>query len=232
MGKPIDAFGPPVPLSGAGLSEGTDGAAARATHQHGAVDLSALAQNGATSGQVVTWNGSAWAPAAGGGGGGLTQSYLGYNTIGANSENIQISAFPVFFKTFTLAKASLIVSVDCYLKDGGTGNVGGMAVCIFSDVSGSPSKMIAVGRYSGQNTFINNTTAGWVAFGLSAWLPAGTYWASWQCPDNDGTSILQFYDTGGADKSMTETGAWTADTSYYTLSNTTKTYSTRVSILS
>lgn len=35
-----------------------------------AIALAWLAQGGATSGQVLAWNGTAWAPAAGGGGGG------------------------------------------------------------------------------------------------------------------------------------------------------------------
>ncbi|CAN7454128.1 hypothetical protein LJR066_002862 [Acidovorax sp. LjRoot66] len=42
----------------------------------GSVALSLLAQGGATTGQVVTWNGTAWAPAAGGGGGGTAGKHM------------------------------------------------------------------------------------------------------------------------------------------------------------
>lgn len=55
------------------ITAALNGTASSATSYTGAVSLSQLAQGGATSSQVLTWNGAAWAPAAAsGGGGGIT----------------------------------------------------------------------------------------------------------------------------------------------------------------
>lgn len=69
-GSPITSSGTLTPTLSANLQSWSalaPSAKANASHTHA---LSDLTQSGATSGQVATWNGSAWAPATPGGGGG------------------------------------------------------------------------------------------------------------------------------------------------------------------
>ena len=78
-GSPITASGTLTPALSANLQAWhalAPSAKADASHTH---SLSNLTQSGATSGQVATWNGSAWAPATpgGGGGGGGTVTSVG-----------------------------------------------------------------------------------------------------------------------------------------------------------
>lgn len=83
-GSPITASGTFTPILSANLQSWSALAPATkadASHTH---TLSNLTQSGATSGQVATWNGSAWAPAtpSGGGGSGTVTSVAVANATG------------------------------------------------------------------------------------------------------------------------------------------------------
>jgi hypothetical protein len=79
--------GVPTSLSGYGITDAVGSSDARLTdsrtptaHTHGLGDLT---QGGATTGQVIAWSGSAWAPAtvSGGGGGSTSASDLTSGTL-------------------------------------------------------------------------------------------------------------------------------------------------------
>lgn len=73
-------------FAGAGGLYGSATSPARSDHSH-SVLLSSLAQSGASSGQVVSWNGSAWVPAmpTAGAPGTTVESYITANILGSPS---------------------------------------------------------------------------------------------------------------------------------------------------
>lgn len=120
MGKPIDAFDPPVPLSGPGAVEGTSGAAARANHNHGSVDLSAIKQGGATSNQVLTWNGTTWAPATASGGSDTTGFRKDSFTASGSTGTWVLSYLPLTDSLHIYNGSSVLVEGTNYSLSGNT----------------------------------------------------------------------------------------------------------------
>lgn len=249
--------------------------------------VSQLAQSGASSGQVLTWNGTEWAPAtsssgfadptttkgdlivhgssttrmgvgtdgqvltadstqalgvkwatpSGGGGSGITQSYVGRNSIGATWENT--SGGKALLKQFTLASAGLLASVDAYLRER-TDTVAAFTAALYADNAGVPGSILG---YSGQpmsgstgNVVMMPTAGGtngpgrWVSWPIGSWLASGTYWLCVFPYLSTGYDIAMD-GTGGTDNTYTSGGNWIADGGRYTNTVTTKNYSIRGNII-
>ena len=181
-------------------------------------------------GTLLALDGSALTGVSGGGGGGLTQSYLGTTSVGATQV-----LFPTntrILKQFTLAAPALVVSLDMYL-DGNATNTA-FAAGLMTDTGGNPDLPLAVAgtAYSSSGDLVNggvvDSTYGprWVAIALGIWLPAGTYWAN---VGNRG-SAFAYKDTGGTDQ--TSGSVQTIDAAYAACTPTTDNYSMRISVLS
>lgn len=116
-------------------------------------------------------------PPGSGGGGGLAQSFVGYNTIGGTWTTL--SNFKYFLKQITLVAASTFTSIDAYLRPS-TDNIAlRWGATVLSDVAGAPSVLLAGGEFV--ETYLSNSAsmpgAGrWLSIPVGAHLAAGTYW--------------------------------------------------------
>jgi len=165
-----------------------------------------------------------WAAAAGG----LSQSYIGYNTAGGSTENMAQGR--AYGKSVTLASAGLVTTIDAYVKGNGT-NVGGFGALIFTDSGGAPTNIIHQ-TVMVQTVLYLNTTARWVSVPCGAYLAAGTYWiAVYAYTVVSGATILH-YNGSGTDKYVDAANVWANDSSLGTPGTTTNQYSIRGSRLS
>lgn len=189
-----------------------------------------------TDGHVLTADsgeatGLKWAAAAGGGG--VTHSYLGYNTVGGSTT--AVGAGVVYMKKITLASAGLLLGLDLYL-DHTTDTVAGVpSLGIWTDNSNSPLTLIHQSNSPGSDHFyLGSTTSSWPArwIGVGSfgkYLTAADYWIGWMFAD---AGSLRLYDDGsGSDQTFASGAFWLANGDRYTLTNTGKKFSARVSFL-
>ena len=173
-----------------------------------------------------------------GGGGGISQSFVGYNTIGGTWTTLVNRRY--YCKSITLANASTFTSIDAYLRPS-TDNVGtGLAAVIMSDNSGAPSVLLAASQMTGvSGVYLSNSSsmpgAGrWLSFPIGTHLAAGTYWICLTGGDNS-TFFDMANDGSGSDQTFTTsaslyiTGAYP---SVWTLTTGSVKWSIRASILS
>lgn len=173
---------------------------------------------------------------AGGGGGGITQSYVGYNTVGASWENI--GGDRCIVSKITLASAGTIISVEAYLRQSGP-NAAPVWGVVYTDNSGTPDKVIMVSSSGAVNAstgfYLNNsgTNPGpgrWMSLGGGIYLPAGTYWIGVFQASVAETDIA--YDSGaGADRFYDSNTTGVTDWGLFAPTTTTKAHSIRASIL-
>ena len=123
---------------------------------YGKLPLGGIAQGGATSGQVISWNGTAWAPSSGGGGGApTTATYLtgadetgtlpnsiGLVGIGSGSNSIVLD--PNVASPSTATQAYNISIGSANIVDGS----GGQAVGVGYNVQASGTGSLAIGSSS------------------------------------------------------------------------------------
>jgi hypothetical protein len=159
-----------------------------------------------------------------GGSSGITQVYVGYNTVGASSE--ATTNQKILAKSFTTTAFCELLSVEAHMRTVG-GNVGNMAVGLWENNAGVPGTLIAGNL--GPVTSLVLTTSGtgafrWFGMPLSAYLAASTtYWIGVMF---DADFDIK-YDTSGADHTITSGGWWLPDWGFYSDSDTTKKYSIR-----
>lgn len=167
-----------------------------------------------------------------GGGGGITHAYAGYNTVGGSSEASVVNR--QYMKSFTLAAAGVITSLGVYIKtntDGASGLVG----LILADSGGAPADILAITGSQTQNFMVQESSsahtgpAQWVHLPVGLYVPSGTYWMGWMTMN---TQIDFYYDGSGSDQYGTSTTTFVFDGRRYTLTNSTKKYSARVSVIS
>jgi len=174
-----------------------------------------------------------------GGGGGISQSFVGYNTVGGTWTTITASRY--YLKQITLASAATFTSIDAYLRPN-IDNVANEALAvILSDSGGSPSVLFAGASLLGPNgIYLSNSSsmpgAGrWLSFPIGAHLASGTYWigiavgagaGNFQMANDGSGSDVTFTVTGGL---LYLTGAYP---SAWALSVGSVQWSIRASILS
>jgi hypothetical protein len=170
-----------------------------------------------------------------GGGGGLAQSYVGYNTIGGSNESMAVKSYG---KSVTLAATSVIVGIEIYLDVTSDQVIAVPAASIWDDNSGAIGTLIGVGAVDpSDNQMILSGTgssfpARWLALATpSKTLAAGTYWFGFQWL-SDASPARIYYDGSGSDRTFSSGNLWVADGQRYTQTDSTKKYSIRVSILS
>lgn len=182
-------------------------------------------------GDVLTFDSASglWlpaAPAGGGGGGGLTHTVYGYNTVGASQE----TTGGVKMKKITLAAAGLLTAIEFHVK-GNAANVQSFGAALYGDSAGTPTEVIGIGMMPpGSTNAAINATGRWMAAAIGKYLTAGDYWLAVYVGGNQPTI---YYDTtGGTDKTYSPSGGWYHDGSMTTVTTTTKRYSIRASVLS
>jgi hypothetical protein len=167
---------------------------------------------------------------SGGGGGGLSQSFVGYNTIGGTWTATVGNRH--YMKKITLAADSLLASIDVYLRSN-TDAITGVSAILTTDAAGVPDHLILAPAGRADPMVFQETNAGaqpgrWVSFPVGRWLTAGDYWIGFQCA---GAGVDVANDASGSDVYWTSGGAYASGT-YYNSAKTTGTvkYSIRGSI--
>lgn len=181
-----------------------------------------------TSGATVTDNAGV-AEVAITGGGGITHTYVGYNTAGGS--NTSMVGGTAYMKKITLASAGWLGAIGVYIDHSATTNVQSLAAWVLSDNAGTPDLVIAIGANWNSQSFYINTTARWVDIAIGKLLTAGDYWLVVQRPVDSGTDLRIYYDGSGSDKTQAIGGGWNTDGNLYSISSTSNQYSIRGSIL-
>ena len=209
-------FSNPMTTQGDIITGGASGAAAR------------LAIG--TAGQVLTVNAGAtaaeWAAAAGGGG--VTHTYVGYNTVGGTDEAFTTNRH--YMKKITLAAAGTLVGIEAHIKTTSDAAAMEMRFMLFEDNAGTPRYLLHT-THAGP-LFLKPSSGveafRWFGVGLSRYLAAGDYWIGFVPSQN--TGVIK-KDGSGSDRYFTAGGNWSIDAGYNAITTTTDRYSIRASIL-
>lgn len=150
-----------------------------------------------SDGQVLTLASGLPSWAAAGGGGGLTQSFTGYNTVGATWT--ATVANREWAKPITLAATSHFRSVDVHVRPNADSTGGGFRVGLLTDIAGVPGLLIAEGTLLGNQLFSGATsgfpgTGRWISIAIGPTVAAGNYWIVW---DFSGVVLDIANDTSG-----------------------------------
>jgi hypothetical protein len=170
---------------------------------------------------------------AAGGGGGITHSYVGYNSIGGTPEawtNTQGRA-----KQIVLATAGVLLTIDFYI-DQTANNVEGLPIAaVWADLTGTPGICIAASGGS-QPTFFGQPpgtytyTPRWLSIPIGIYLAAGTYWIG--ATMAGGSDVRLYYDGSGSDVTWSiGSGVFINDGGRWTNTVGSKKYSIRGSLI-
>jgi hypothetical protein len=173
------------------------------------------------------------------GGGGFTQAYAGYNTVGASWENMATNK--VYATKVTLANACLLTGIEAYVQavNGLTETVQTLGVAVYTDSSGTPGIIVA---YSGNPTqsvildAVSGTGSGasvgrWLGVPVGSWLTAGDYWLAVQGTNIGSTNLQLAFDGSGSDRTYTPGGLWFSDWGFYSPTTTANKYSIRANTI-
>lgn len=179
----------------------------------------------------------------GAGGGGITQAYAGYNTVGGSWETM--TSKRVLAKKITLANACLITSIGAHLRNNSAGaddQVESLNTALYTDNSGTPQYLIhystnVVTATDGPTMLLDaaagatgDGTARWVEQACGVWVTAGDYWIA--VAPLDTTTILQIaYDGSGSDRYYTSGGTWFSDWGFYSPTTSSNKYSIRANTI-
>lgn len=165
------------------------------------------------------------------GGGGLSQAYVGYNTVGGSWETPGVNA-KVYAKQVTLAADGLIGSIDAYIRVGSTTYGKPPSAAIYTDVTGAPGLVIAAGNMD-PGILYGSVAGRWYSVPMGVWLTAGTYWIVIRSSDNGGAALIDVaYDGSGTDRTATGVDGAHKDWASYSPTTGTVKYSIRASVLS
>jgi len=171
--------------------------------------------------------------------GGLRQQYVGYNTIGGSTETM--AYLRVYAKKVTLASASLLTSIDAYIRTNTDDHAASLYACVFSDNAGTPDLLLAqVAPGDGgvmlylSKASATNGTARWFSTPIGMWLSAGDYWIGVQMFQGAGNQPFTiYYDATGSDRYQTSSFNGNADWGgLFAPTTTANQYSIRGSLLS
>jgi len=174
-------------------------------------------------------------------GGGVVQSYIGYDTIGGTLETMTTRR--VYAKKVTVATAGLLTGIEAYVDAGGADDsVGSIRVALFSDNAGTPNQVLSQASSSGESAFENllldtingaggNTTPRWLGGSIGYWLTPGDYWLAVQHLRDSGGIFRIRYDATGSDRFYTAGGQWIADWGWYTPTTSANQYSIRGNVV-
>ncbi len=192
-----------------------------------------------SDGQVLTADaastgGMKWNTASGGGG--LTHTFAGYNTVGGSYESMITHRW--YAKKITLASAGLLASIGAYIQATTSDSVGGaIGVCLWDDASGTPDHVLSFITQFDDTALLDNVSGGggvsrprWLHRPVGMWLAAGDYWIGIAASDITDT-IQVAYDGSGSDRYFTAGGHWVADWGWYTPTTSSNKYSIRADVL-
>lgn len=168
----------------------------------------------------------------GGGGGGVTSAFLGYNTIGGSTESATF--LRVYHKKITTVGACVLQNVGIYWKET-SDSLQTVRLALFADNSGAAGDLLAtttspVLAPTNNSSFASN--ARWMAFPLTYSLAATTdYWIGFMFVNN-GSAAVQLYYDAGSDPKWDSGGDFITDGGRYTASSTSRKYSLRALVIS
>jgi len=179
----------------------------------------------------ATATGMKWAAA--GAGGGLAQSFVGYNTIGGTWT--AMAASRQYLKKITLSAAGILTSIDAHVRANADSVTNTYLIgLLLTDNAGVPDLLISAPAST--VLLLSNTTTGlphggrWFSIPLGTYLAAGDYWIGVQ-----GYSALFdiAHDASGADVYWTTGGLYTSGShTAFAKTTTTIRHSIRASLLS
>lgn len=178
-----------------------------------------------------------------GAGGGITQAYVGYNTVGGSWETMTTKR--VLATKVTIGTACLITSIGAYLRNNSSGaddQVESMNTALYTDNAGTPQYLIhyntnLTAATDGPTMLLDSAsgatgdgTARWVENSCGVWVAAADYWIA--VAPLDTATILQIaYDGSGSDRYYTSGGSWFTDWGFYTPTTTANKYSIRANTI-
>lgn len=171
---------------------------------------------------------------AAGGGGGLTQAYVGTNSVGGSLETLVTRKW--LLKSVVLANACLITDIEASIK-ASADKVDNFIVALFADNAGSPKELLALGGEPTASTVMALTTvvgagtARWLGRAIGYWAAAGTYWLGVSAGTDTDIGLQIAYATSGSDRYFTTGGTWVTDAGYTTVSTGTNDYSIRANTI-
>jgi hypothetical protein len=183
---------------------------------------------GSTSGHVLTSNGAGVAPSYQAAAGGVTQAYVGYNTVGGSTE--LITQRRMYLKKITLATACLLTNIEAYVDLSSAAQVRQLAAAVFTDNAGTPELMIAANMPPTTSLIFSvaaASSARWFGLAMGKWLTAGDYWLGVGMMSADSGNVRLYYDGSGSDKYYTESGSWISDAGRVTVNTSANKYSIR-----
>jgi hypothetical protein len=140
-------------------------------------------------------------PSAGeGGGGGLTQAYVGKTSAGASWESPNTGR--IHLKRITLANDCLLTAVEVHVRMVADVAGGSMSAYLYDEHSGPiPGDLWSVSTHAiamHANYVLEHTGSGprherWFIFPMGAWLAAGSYWIGFY---NNNSNLQVSYDSG------------------------------------
>lgn len=148
-----------------------------------------------------------------GGGGGITHSYLGYNTVGGSAETVTSDGRTTRFKKISPASDCLLVSIGMHLTGSQTlpnpTNIG-LQVLLMTDNSDDPEDVIALGPVV--TTHVLGTNGRWIDLPITKLLTGGVdYWLAFRGTGSASNVMSIAYDTGGSDHTYNAGAAITVD---------------------
>jgi hypothetical protein len=220
---------------------GTSGSAARSDQVHQGVHSLAVSGSAALYGDVVLLPGTnitltqssnniTITSGSTGSGSGITQAYVGYNTIGGSSETPGVNS-KLYAKKVTLANDCLVTSVGAHITSAGN-NSYGIAAAVYTDTSGSPGMAIAYNAGPAAILFMSSGGR-WVEVPIGVWLTAADYWILVRTSDIGASVLCQIhFDTSGSDQTATGViNAWYDWTNYSSRTVTSNKYSIRANTI-
>jgi hypothetical protein len=139
----------------------------------------------------------------GGGGGGVTQSYIGYNAVGASWETASVNEWAIA-KQIVLSDPALITDVQVYTQIGSANTISAASAALYSDSAGAPGRPLrTMPERGGAIVSMPATTPIWLGTNGLGYVPAGTYWIVIRIVDAGGGALAQVaYDGSGSDQTQ------------------------------